>query len=63
VTLGLTDATTITVSVGAVILGLGLFALLRILLRREEAPASWRRFRVGLFVERDEDRERDKDEP
>jgi hypothetical protein len=46
------DAVTVTLAVvGAVVL-LGLLAVLRLVLRREPAGARWRRYRLGVFLER-----------
>jgi hypothetical protein len=58
--LALSDPALITFSVAGVVVALGLLALLRIIFRKEPSPPTWRRFRVGLFVERDpHDDERD----
>lgn len=52
-TLALSEATSITLSIGGVFIALGLLTLLRVIFRKEPSPPQWRRFRVGLFVERD----------
>ena len=46
-------ATEIAISVAGVIVLLALLLLLRVLLRREPRPPGWRRYRLGVFVERD----------
>jgi hypothetical protein len=46
-----------------VLIVLGLFVLLRILFRKEPSPPSWRRFRAGIFVERDPTDETDDTPP
>lgn len=43
----------VTVAVAGAVVVLAAFALLRALLRREPRPPSWRRYRVGVFLERD----------
>lgn len=48
-----TDATTITFSIVGLVLGLALLAALRVVFRKEPAPATWARIRVGFFIERD----------
>lgn len=55
---GLSQPTTITLSVVGLFAFLALIALLRIVLRGEPSPARWRRFRFGVFVERDPSDER-----
>jgi hypothetical protein len=50
---GLTDPVSITISVIGFFIVLVLFVFLRLVLRREPSPISWRRFRIGFFVERD----------
>jgi uncharacterized membrane protein (DUF373 family) len=57
--LALSTAQTTIYSLCALVVVLGLLALLRVLLRREPSPPHWRRYRAGLFVERDPDREAD----
>lgn len=51
--LALSGAAEITFSVAGTIIVLGLFVLLRVIFRREPSPPTWRRIRVGLFLERD----------
>ena len=49
----LSDATTVTIAVGGLVVLLAVLAALRVLLRREPSPPSWRRYRMGVFLERD----------
>lgn len=49
---GLSDAATITLAVVGFFLVLALLAFARLILRR--TPPTYRRFRVGVFVERDD---------
>jgi hypothetical protein len=51
--IAVTDATTVSISVVAIVLGLGLLAALRVVFRKEPAPATWKRIRLGFFIERD----------
>lgn len=61
--IALSESSTITFSVAGVLIVLGLFVLLRILFRKEPSPPSWRRFRAGIFVERDPTDETDDTPP
>ena len=54
-----TDVTITAIFVGFFVL-LALLTFMRLLLRKTEP--SWRRIRLGVFVERDPDREKRKDE-
>ena len=56
----MSDATTAVVIAAAFFLTLAGFAVLRLILRN--APPTWRRYRVGVFMERDPE-DRDDDEP
>jgi hypothetical protein len=49
----LSEASTITISIAGLVVAIGLLALLRVIFRKEPSPPSWRRLRIGLFVERD----------
>lgn len=51
--IALSDPIAITVSIVGLIALLALLMLVRVLLRREPTPPSWRRYRLGLFVERE----------
>jgi hypothetical protein len=53
----LSTATSVTLVVAAFFALLALIAFARWLLAREQGPARYRRFRVGLFVERDRELE------
>ena len=50
--LAVSDATTITVSLVGLAVFLVLVVLVRLVMRRG-SPPSWRRYRLGVFVERD----------
>jgi hypothetical protein len=49
----LSEATQITISIGGFFIALALLALLRVIFRKDPSPPTWRRYRVGMFVERD----------
>lgn len=51
--IALSQPTTITVTVAGALIVLGVLVLLRLILRREPTPPRWRRYRLGVFVERD----------
>jgi hypothetical protein len=51
--LATSTATEITVSLAAAAVLIVLLVVLRIMFRKEPSPASWRRLRAGVFIERD----------
>jgi len=61
--IALSDPIAVTLSVGGFLLALALLAALRVIFRKEPSPPSWRRFRVGLFIERDPHDEHAREDP
>lgn len=61
--LALSGATTITISVVGLAALIAILALLRVVFRRDRPEASWRRYRMGVFVERDADAHRPSEFP
>jgi hypothetical protein len=59
----ISDVQAIVYSLCAAVVVIGLLALLRTLLRREPTPSRWRRYRLGVFVERDPQSDGRTDEP
>jgi hypothetical protein len=57
------DAVTVTLAVVGAVIALGLLAVLRLVLRREPAGARWRRYRLGVFLERNGISKGDDDPP
>jgi len=51
--LAFSQATTITISVAALVALIAVLVLLRLVLRKDPSPPSWRRYRIGIFIERD----------
>jgi len=51
--LAVSDPILFTLIVGIMIVMLGLIVIVRLLLRKEPTPARWKKFRVGVFVERE----------
>jgi multisubunit Na+/H+ antiporter MnhE subunit len=60
--IGFSDSVTITLTLAGLAVALALIVVLRLLLRREPTPARWRRYRLGIFVERDPTEEDDSSE-
>jgi len=53
VSAALSQPTTITITIVGLFAFFAILALLRVVLRKEPNPASWRRYRLGVFLERD----------
>lgn len=51
--LALTQPTEITIIVTTALVVLGVLVLIRLILRKEPSPPRWRRYRLGVFIERD----------
>lgn len=60
--LALSNATTITIAVVGLFALLAIVALVRYVVRREPTPPSWKRYRLGVFLERDHRSERTDDD-
>lgn len=60
--LGLSDSVTITVVVASFFALLVLAVIVRAVMRNEPKPWRWRRFRIGIFLERETDAPGERDE-